>query len=76
MAVEASDVNQIVDELLEECGFTTILHCEKGDHHWDEKLGPGATVRAIITGFVYLGEVLDKRLANLTKEEGSTRKLR
>lgn len=65
MAVEASNIKDIVYELLKECGFISSLHCEKGDHKWDQQLGPDPMVKAIITGFVYLGQILDKRLATL-----------
>lgn len=55
-------VNEIVDKLLRQGDFITTTHCTKGDQHWDQESGPTDTIKAIITGFVYLGEVLSDGL--------------
>lgn len=73
MAVEASNVKEIVDDLLKECGFISSLHCEKAGHHWDQQLGPDPMVKAVITGFVYLGQIVDKRLATLIEADKGER---
>lgn len=68
MPVNLDEVNAEVERVLRGCGFIQTIHCEKAGHHWDQESGPGHTIYAIITGFVYLSQALSERVDTVSQK--------